>query len=458
MKALSKYKVWLIFALVVFVVFPLIWLVVSKLEGDLPVITMVPSIISIGESQQLNVIVDDESGIRKIRVNLIQEGKDKVLVEKEFPSLGFGRKGAVCQASIELLVEPKKNGFKDGRSILQITAWDYSWRDWWRGNKGFVEKPVLIDTRPPGIEVLTRMNYVSQGGCGLVIYRLSESCPENGVMVGENFFPGYAGYFDDKDIHMAFFALNHEQGPGTKVFIQSTDRAGNSARSGFPLFIRKKTFKKDRLLISDSFLDMKMPEFDVDIPNNPTPGNLDKYLFVNRNLRAENYEKLVGITENAEDTMYWEGSFLRFPNSAQRAGYADFREYFYNGKKIDEQVHMGIDLASLKHSPVPAGNNGKVAYADNLGIYGKTVLIDHGYGLFSMYSHLSHIGVDVGKTVSKGDIIGKTGITGLAAGDHLHYAVIVHNTFVNPIEWWDDHWIKDNITRKIEMVKSGPDR
>jgi murein DD-endopeptidase MepM/ murein hydrolase activator NlpD len=458
LKAFFKYKVWLIFALIVFVVFPLIWLSVLRFEGSPPVISVVPSIVAMGKSQQLNFTVDDKSGIRKIRVSLVQDGKEKVLVEEELPSSGFGRTGAIRRKSFELILAPKKLGFKDGRSILQMTAWDYSWRNWWRGNREYIEKPVLIDTKSPGIDVLTPRTYVNQGGCGLVIYSLSEDCPDTGVAVGENFFPGYAGYFDDDSIYMAFFAVNHDQGPGTKIYIRSTDRAGNSARSGFSHKIRKKTFKKDRLTVSDGFLDMKMPEFEVDVPGNAAPPNLEKYIYVNRHLRAANYMEITGITANAEDTMLWEGPFLRFPNSAPRAAYADFRKYYYNGKKIDEQVHMGIDLASLARSAVPAGNNGKVVFADDLGIYGKTVLIDHGYGLFSMYSHLSHIGSDVGQTVARGDTIGKSGITGLAAGDHLHYAVMLHNTFVNPIEWWDGHWIKDNITQKIEMVKSGPEQ
>ena len=152
--------------------------------------------------------------------------------------------------------------------------------------------------------------------------------------------------------------------------------------------------------------------------------------------------------------MHWKDRFLRLPKSAPRAGFADDRTYLYKGKVIDQQTHLGIDLASLKHSPVPAANHGVVVFADRLGIYGRTVLIDHGFGLFSMYAHLNQITANVGQKVSKGDILGKTGNTGLAGGDHLHFGMLVHDTFVNPIEWWDAAWIKNNITSKIEMVKT----
>jgi len=135
------------------------------------------------------------------------------------------------------------------------------------------------------------------------------------------------------------------------------------------------------------------------------------------------------------------------------ARFGDKRDYYYKGKKIDEQVHMGVDLASLANSDVPAANNGRVIFADRLGIYGLTVVLDHGQGLASIYSHLSNIGVQIDQDVTKGEIIGSTGQTGLAGGDHLHFGVMVSGLFVNPIEWWDNHWIQDNIMKKLALLK-----
>jgi murein DD-endopeptidase MepM/ murein hydrolase activator NlpD len=61
--------------------------------------------------------------------------------------------------------------------------------------------------------------------------------------------------------------------------------------------------------------------------------------------------------------------------------------------------------------------------------------------------------VRLDQDVSKGDTIGYTGQTGLASGDHLHFGIMVNGVFVNPIEWWDSHWIKDNITRKLALLE-----
>ena len=91
-----------------------------------------------------------------------------------------------------------------------------------------------------------------------------------------------------------------------------------------------------------------------------------------------------------------------------------------------------------------------VAFTGDLGIYGNTVILDHGLGLYTLYSHLNSIDVKLGDTVARRQALGKTGETGLAAGDHLHYGVYLDGVAVLPVEWWDQKWIDDNITPKLE--------
>ena len=130
---------------------------------------------------------------------------------------------------------------------------------------------------------------------------------------------------------------------------------------------------------------------------------------------------------------------------AGRAQYADQRTYVYQGKAVDEETHLGVDIASLAQSEVRAANKGKVIFAEYLGIYGNTIILDHGQGLYSLYCHLSSIGVTPGSIAEKGQPMGKTGSTGMAGGDHLHLSMLVHGIFVTPVEWWDQHWIDVNI-------------
>jgi len=437
------------------VILPVAWILVVRLEGEKPSITLELPSASIGKTQELSLSVSDaKSGVRRIWIGLIKDGKEVDLFKKDLPFAGLIRGGTIHQESFKIVIEPRKMGITDGKAILRMVARDYSWRRWLQGNTTYLEKDVMIDTKPPEVDILSRAHNVNQGGSGLVIYRLSETCPNSGVFVGENFFPGYPGYFKDNNMLMAFFALDYKQGPGTKIFVHATDFAGNSSRAGFPYYIKRKVFKKDLLEISDRFLNWKMPEFDVDISTDSQTPLVDKFLKVNRELRLDNYRQILSIVKSTDKKLYWKGTFLRLPKSARRAGFADHRRYKYKGHIIDRQIHMGVDLASVAHSPVSASNTGKVVFAGYLGIYGKTVIIDHGFGLFSMYSHLSAFTVKKEHMVSKGDIIGRTGITGLAGGDHLHFGMLVNKTFVNPVEWWDASWIKNNISDKINTVTS----
>jgi murein DD-endopeptidase MepM/ murein hydrolase activator NlpD len=91
-----------------------------------------------------------------------------------------------------------------------------------------------------------------------------------------------------------------------------------------------------------------------------------------------------------------------------------------------------------------------VAFTGDLGLYGNAVILDHGLGLFTLYGHLSSIDVKPGDSISARQIIGKTGETGFAGGDHLHFGVYLDGVPVLPVEWWDAKWINDNITPKLE--------
>ncbi len=438
------------------ILLPAGWILTAKLEGGAPALSLEPSALTIGSNKVVTVSASDEkSGLRRMRIDLFQNGKELILLEKDFPGGSLFRGGDIRSESIEVQIDPAKLGISDGNAVLRMTVRDYSWRRWWHGNKTYRELDVLIDTKPPKIDVLTRVHNISQGGTGVVIYRLSEPCPRSGVAVGDNFFPGHIGHFDDKLKAMAFFALDTHQGKGTPLSVQARDRGGNTASERFPHHIRRRRFKKDTIRISDRFLEWKMPEFADQVPEAATGSPVEKFIAVNRSLRKSNYLSIQNIGSHSEAQLMWEGRFLRLPNAANRAGFGDRRDYRYNDKIIDQQIHLGIDLASVAHSPVPAANSGKVVFADDIGIYGKSILIDHGFGLFSMYSHLSGIDVQTGQTVSKKEIIGRTGTSGLAGGDHLHFSIMVHNTFVNPVEWWDGTWIRNNITTKIDAAGPG---
>ena len=448
-------KLWLMLILLLIVTVPVAWLLVVRLEGKEPKIEIDMLSAYLGSSQEITLSVSDaESGLRQLWVALFKDGRESVLYDESFPSAGFLKGGSARDASVKILVAPPDLGYSDGQAVLRMVVRDYSWRDWWKGNKAYIEKPVQIDTRAPMIEAFTRAHNINQGGAGLVIYRTSEPCSESGVQVGDKFYPGQTGHFKDPLVYMAFFALGFDQGRDTPILLTAIDLAGNPGRGGLNYHIRRKKFRRDRINISDRFLNRKLPDFSVELQQADAKSALNRFLFVNRNLRKANTARIAQVCSSSDNQLYWRGTFSRLPNAANRARFADHRTYYYGKKEIDRQVHLGIDLASLANSTVPAANSGVVVLAESLGIYGGTVIIDHGFGLFSMYSHLSSIAVTVGEKVAINHSLGRTGSTGMAGGDHLHFSMLIYDTFVNPIEWWDKKWIQNNVLSKIEQVDS----
>ena len=443
--------------MVLLISIPVGWLAIIRLEGTAPALEIELASPFIGASRAVSVSVQDPgSGIRKVWMGLLVDGREMEILQRSFPSAGFFTGGKETSVHVTATVSPKSMGLADGKSVLRVVAWDYSLRKWGKGNPVYLEKEIQIDTKAPAIDLISRSHNLAQGGSGLAIYRLSEDCPVSGVTVGDDFYPGYAGHFNDPSVYMAFFALDYRQGKGTRLSVTAADFAGNRSTTGLVHHINARSFRKDTINLSDDFFNAKMPDFERYFPESAGGSRLDLFLKVNRELRDKDSEAIYRITQQTEKKILWDGPFLRLPGSANRARFADHRTYFYDGKVIDRQVHLGTDLASTAHSPVPAANRGKVAFTGDQGIYGNTIILDHGFGLFTLYSHLSQIDVAVGQMVEKGEIIGKTGMTGLAGGDHLHFSTLIHQTVVNPVEWWDDVWINNNISAR--SMRRGLDR
>ncbi|MDA3918266.1 MAG: M23 family metallopeptidase [Deltaproteobacteria bacterium] len=443
------------------ILIPVIWIFIYKYEGEKPVVDINLPSLYLKKSYEISLSVEDKkTGLRDIRVSIQQKEKEKILLKKQYETYGFSEifSGAkTVKDSFTIPVRSWQYGMTDGEATIRIKVSDYSWRGWNSGNILNIEKKVIIDSKPPKVDVLTKRHNIEKGGTGLIIYELFEEDIKSGVKAGDDFFPGHSGLFDNKNIYTAFFALNDTQGPGTKLVVIAEDAAGNITKRGFYHYIRDTKFKTDILNISDSFLNRKMPEFDVgektgSFQNKKNP-LLEKFLYINKHVRKNNVEQILQVSQKSENQKLWDGRFLRLRGSARRSGFADRRIYKYKGREIDRAVHLGIDLASTANASIKAANSGRVILTQLVGIFGNSVIIDHGLGLCSLYSHLSQISVNSGDMVEKGDEIGFTGFTGLAGGDHLHFSMIVHNVFVNPVEWWDKTWIKNNITSKIDYVR-----
>ncbi|MBW2609695.1 MAG: M23 family metallopeptidase [Deltaproteobacteria bacterium] len=430
-----------------------VWLFTVIFEGEKPIITLAPRPEFLSGSQTFTIKISDmKRGLNKLKVSYSQGGREVSVYQKQFPFEGLLNRQGVHSFESEVVIDPSSLHLAQGRMDLNVHVWDYSRRGGGDGNMTLAHHKMTVDTVPPAIRAISRMHNINIGGAGLVVYQTSSDTEESGVYVNNHFFPGFPAGADSKPgIHVAYFAVPHDSDLNPSIYLRAKDRAENSSNATFYHHLRRKKFRKERMNISDRFLKRVLPYFSfyqLDSEEN----DIEKYMKINNDLRKEDNEKFLSLMKNTSPEMLWEGPCLRLKNAATMARFADHRMYYYKGEKVDEQFHLGIDLASLANSPVAAGNNGKVLLAERCGIYGITVVLDHGQGLASIYGHLSSTEVNTDDVVKKGDIIGYTGQTGLAGGDHLHFSVMVNGVFVNPIEWWDSHWIKDNITRKLALI------
>ncbi len=383
-------------------------------------------------------------GLKNVTVSLVKDGVESMLVSKNYPE-------GVMGDHITIAIDPGKLGIKGGPAELKVTAEDKSRFKIFSGNKTTVTKNVNLDLVPPVLEVMTTQNYINHGGSAVAIYKTSPDVVKSGVKVGDYFFPGYKGNFAEDDVYIAFFAYPYNVEPGTNITVLAEDGAGNQITASYPFVLKNINYRESNINISENFITNVM------IPlAGESSGSDHKEIFLNVNnkLRKENDAKIKEVAANSKDEILWKGPFHQLTNSKVEANFADHRTYIYNDEPIDQQYHLGYDLAVTKRYPIEAGNSGVIVYAGLLGIYGNTVIIDHGMGVATLYGHMSSIDVKVGDNVNKKQIIGKTGQTGLAAGDHLHYGVYVDGVAVRPIEWWDDKWLNDNVILKLNEAKA----
>jgi murein DD-endopeptidase MepM/ murein hydrolase activator NlpD len=380
-------------------------------------------------------LTDDDAGLKNVLISVTQEERTI-----ELPGTDFERGTATKTLSLSL-AEAK---LKDGPLTLQVKATDQAVF----ANTAEQSFTFDFDSRPPVVSVLTTAHNLNQSGAGLVLYKVSEDVERSGVEVGELFFPGY---LQDEGFYACLFTFPFDM-PQADFLprLVAVDKAGNERKAGFYYHTNPRPPKRDVINLSQQFLDSKMPEFQALFPE--SDNMLDLFLRVNRDLRVQNIASLKDLARMTASAPTWKGTFLRLPNAAPRAGFNEKRSYMYSGNKVDEQTHLGVDLASLANSPVPAANSGKVVFADYLGIYGNCVVIDHGLGLQSVYGHLSTIDAAVGDQIERGQTIGRTGATGMAGGDHLHFEVTIGGIPANPLEWWDPTWIKNNFTDKWQAA------
>jgi murein DD-endopeptidase MepM/ murein hydrolase activator NlpD len=398
---------------------------------------------TIGASTPVTVHVSNPHGLRRFTASLEQNGASTTLTETKSPAdrLKFWL-SQVPEQNIHFSAGHKQApNLKEGKARLIIEAQSNDLR----ASTDTIAADVEVVLRPPSVVADGFQHYINQGGSEMVLLTPAGSWTEAGVRVGHDAYPSFPVAASATE-RLALFAYPWDMPADTAPVVFAKNSAGDQATGQFWFKVFPKKFRMRDLPIDDKFLDKVVNQID------PTGSGdlLTRFLKINGEMRRANNKTLADLRLRTSQKFLWSDSFVQLANSKVESEFADVRSYIYKGKKVDQQVHLGFDLAVSAHTPVVAANDGKVVWAAPLGIYGNCIVVDHGYGLQSIYGHLSAIAVKEGDMVKRGQEMGKSGSTGLAGGDHLHYSMQVEGVEVNPVEWWDEHWIKDHIQNRFK--------
>ncbi len=415
----------------------------SRLESEPPQIRLSSDTGFLGLAPLEIEVSDPGSGLKSVTAVLVQGGAEKPLASEQYAQPVQEKKITVSLSKLQ--------GVKEGPATLRVTARDASLWHWGAGNEAALEKTLTIDITPPTVELVADDRYINFGGVGAIVYKVSQDTAATSVKVGSHAFAAFQGVVrDHPDYYFALFSHAYDVQPTDRATIVATDKAGNSREQRLAYELKNVNYKKSTIAVSDNFFQNKVVPLLKDVSKRS--GSVkDVFVAVDKGVRKENEDKIAEVTAKATPKILWDGgAFAQLSNSKVEANFADARTYTYNGEPIDTAFHLGYDLSVTKHYPIEAANSGVVAFTGDLGLYGNAVIIDHGLGLYTLYGHCSQVDVKPGDAVAKRQIIGKTGETGFAGGDHLHFGVYLDGVAVLPVEWWDAKWIADNVTPKLE--------
>ena len=410
-----------------------------------PVVTVPASITALGQVTPITVHVSDPHGVRKVSVFVEQDGNEYKAGEATQPARRLRWQSGAADRDLNFTVGAKTTPqLKDGKArlIVETTSNDF------RGKTVRLEREVMVVTRPPMVSADSDQHYLYLGMADLVTFNPSGYWTDAGVKVGDQRFRawpmpnGKPGYF-------SLFAFAWNMPPDTQPLVYAANPGSEVTGSMVYQFPKKEQpkYRVRDLPIDDAFMQKVVNELDP----NGSGDMVERFVKINSEMRRANNKTLADLRLKTEPRFLWSQPFLQQPNSKVEANFADVRNYIYHGKKIDQQVHLGYDLSITQHVGVQATNDGKVVYAAPLGIYGNCIVVDHGYGLQSIYGHLSEIDVHEGDMVKRGQIMGKSGMTGMAGGDHIHFSMQLEGVQIDPKEWWDAHWIRDHVAKRVDL-------
>jgi len=410
------------------------------------VLTISPPVKFVGVTTPVTVKIANPHGVRRIDAYIEQGGARFPLtnVKTSAHRLLFWRRHQALPQTVTFDAgKNKAPNLKDGdaRIVVEADADDFA------GHTDSASAAVKVSLTPPRVGPDDAQHYINQGGMELAVLTPGGSWSEAGVKVGKNTFRSFP-LPGRPEQRFAMFAYSWDLPANVTPMVFARNLAGTEATATFWFKLFPKRFRVRDFPIDDALMSKLVNQIDPDGTLAPGPDMLSRFLKINGEMRRKNNQQLADLRFKTEEKILWNGPFLHW--GKEESMFADVRNYMYKGKKIDQQVHLGFDLSDTAGAPVHVANDGRVVWVGDLGIYGNCVVVDHGYALQSIYGHMNRMDVKVGDMVKKNQSLGVAGATGMAGGVHVHFSMQIDGVQVNPVEWWDEHWIHDRIMSKLD--------
>lgn len=400
--------------------------------------------------EPIHVSVEDESGLKSFKATISTDHDDWVVVDDSAMSKE--------KRSVFDVLPPKGRRSVEAQSVtLKIEATDNSLWGLFMGNTFSQEMTLVIDQRRPVLSVVASSYKIQKGGSAIVIFKASDPHMES-LKIQTNFGKTFIAQPFYKPGYYASLLAWPVQAQSFSATVVARDKAGNETRSSVPVRLKDHAYKISNIELSDAFLDGKIAELaNVYQQTVGIDDRLEQFRIINEKVRADNEKIIHEATSRVSNAMISDFRpipFYPLVNGQKVADFGDHRIYSYKGQEnVSQAYHMGLDLASVQMGSIKSSNGGNVIFSKPNGIYGNLPIIDHGFGLYTLYGHCSEVNVQEKDRVVSQQEIAKTGMSGYAMGDHLHFGILVQGIEVRPEEWMDSKWIADNITNVIDSAK-----
>jgi hypothetical protein len=386
---------------------------------------------AMGPSTPLKIRWTNPHGARRVTVAVEQNGVRSVAFETSEPAIRFRFVRPSAVPGVVEATVPKGNLVPgNAKLIIEVASNDL------RAQVASISQQLPVVLEKPRVSADEAPVFLRRGGTGFVSFTVGGGWDTAGVRIGKFFFPSWP-VKGRPERRVSLFSIPPEVADDAVAELVAKNAIGDEATSPFRYKVTPVKFRDRTLELGDHLMDKVLGELDA----GATGEAAARFARINSVMRRANDAVLAELSRNSEPRPLWKDAFVMLPKGKAEALFADHRTYKYGGKELNREWHLGIDMASVQHAPVPAGNAGKVVHAGRLGIYGNCVVIDHGLGVLTVYGHMSGFTVKVGDRVARGQEIGRSGMTGLAGGDHLHLGLMVSGAFVDPVEWSFQNWM-----------------